>query len=233
MWLHLASWHLVIASTELPSRCTRFGKDFYAQSERDFAPFHHLSILDAQRAKNNCRAQGEACFVVQIYDNEIYISEEQQGFQSRNQLTMAMLQRVKAKFDLPDAEFVVDTSDGYSHMEAPIFVIAKFPSSPGGILYPDFSSYAWPESECPDEPKGSHVWARAVKRIDAALPEWSQKTDQLLLGLKSIARWWFEMFDYLSFVYCHPDFGEMIQFNQLFSDGLKPSTRFLLIKGAK
>eukprot|EP00434_Breviolum_minutum_P000045 symbB.v1.2.000038.t1/scaffold12.1/size699752/18 len=153
--------------------------DFYAQSERDFAPFHHLSILDAQRAKNNCRAQGEACFVVQIYDNEIYISEEQQGFQSRNQLTMAMLQRVKAKFDLPDAEFVVDTSDGYSHMEAPIFVIAKFPSSPGGILYPDFSSYAWPESECPDEPKGSHVWARAVKRIDAALPEWSQKTDQL------------------------------------------------------
>ena len=44
---------------------------------------------------------------------------------------MAMLQRLAAKFGpLPDAEFVVDTSDGYSHLEAPIFVIAKFPSWP-------------------------------------------------------------------------------------------------------
>jgi hypothetical protein len=42
---------------------------------------------------------------------------------------MQMLQRVAAKFGpLPDAEFVVDTSDGYSHVEGPIFVIAKFPS---------------------------------------------------------------------------------------------------------
>ena len=123
---------------------------------------------------------------------------------------MAMLQRVKAKFDLPDAEFVVDTSDGYSHMEAPIFVIAKFKTSPGGILYPDFSSYAWPESECPDEPKGSHVWARAVKRIDAAVPEWSQKTDQLLLGSKFISRWWFQCF------FFHPYLGKWSNLTNIF-----------------
>ena len=45
---------------------------------------------------------------------------------------MAMLLRVSAKFfPLPDAEFVVDTSDGFSRIEAPLFVIAKFPSSRG------------------------------------------------------------------------------------------------------
>eukprot|EP00913_Durusdinium_trenchii_P000149 g134.t1 len=137
-----------------------FGSDFYEQGFRDFEPFHELSSWDAQRVRNNCRVQGEACFVVQIKDGKMYVAEEQAGFQSRNHLTMAMLLRVSAKFfPLPDAEFVVDTSDGFSRIEAPLFVIAKFPSSRGGILYPDFSSYAWPESECPSEPFGSHVWS--------------------------------------------------------------------------
>lgn len=140
--------------------------DFYRQSLADFVPFLDLSVWDAQRAKNHCRVQGEACFVVQIQDGQIYILDEKTGFQSRdllpfwtfsfvgknreekhptcgpawwsspplargNRLTMQMLQRVAAKFGpLPDAEFVVDTSDGYSHVEGPIFVIAKFPSWP-------------------------------------------------------------------------------------------------------
>eukprot|EP00435_Cladocopium_sp_Y103_P018064 s1799_g4.t1 len=163
-----------------PERCEAFGGDFYRQSVADFAPFHNLSLWDAQRAKNHCRVQGEACFVVQIQDGQIYILDEKLGFQSRNRLSMAMLQRMAAKFGpLPDAEFVVDTSDGYSHIEGPIFVIAKFPSSPGGILYPDFSSYAWPESECPSEAVGSHVWARAAATISRRAPGWKEKSEQL------------------------------------------------------
>lgn len=85
----------------------------------------------------------------------------------------------------------MDTSDGFSSIEAPIFVIAKFPASPGGILYPDFSSYAWPESECPSEAPGSHVWSRAAAKIAKApwllsvfqaslqAVEWQNKTDEL------------------------------------------------------
>lgn len=43
---------------------------------------------------------------------------------------MAMLQRVAAKFGpLPDAEFVVDTTDGYWRVDAPLFIIAKVPRS--------------------------------------------------------------------------------------------------------
>lgn len=93
---------------------------------------------------------------------------------------MAMLQRVSAKLGpLPNAEFVVDTSDGYADIQAPIFVIAKFPQSAGGILYPDFSSFAWPESECPSERVGSHVWHEVVQNIASESPPWTQKTDQL------------------------------------------------------
>ncbi|CAE8612973.1 unnamed protein product [Polarella glacialis] len=161
-------------------RCSGFSKDFYAQAERDFAPFHSLNDWDAQRSKNLCRLRGEACFVVQIMDGQVYISNQQVGFQSRNRLTMAMLQRVSTKFGpLPDAEFVVDTSDGYADIQAPIFVIAKFPMSSGGILYPDFSSFAWPESECPSEKSGSHVWRRVAADILKRAPSWSQKSDLL------------------------------------------------------
>ncbi|CAL1166735.1 unnamed protein product, partial [Cladocopium goreaui] len=51
--------------------------------------------------------------------------------------------------------------------------------SPGGILYPDFSSYAWPESECPSEAVGSHVWARAAARISSRASGWQEKSEQL------------------------------------------------------
>ncbi|CAK9035759.1 unnamed protein product [Durusdinium trenchii] len=168
------------AAVPAAARCEAFGSDFYEQGFRDFEPFHELSSWDAQRVRNNCRVQGEACFVVQIKDGKMYVAEEQAGFQSRNHLTMAMLLRVSAKFfPLPDAEFVVDTSDGFSRIEAPLFVIAKFPSSRGGILYPDFSSYAWPESECPSEPFGSHVWSVAYSKLLDTAPPWHQKTEQL------------------------------------------------------
>ncbi|CAE7268186.1 POGLUT1 [Symbiodinium natans] len=149
------------------------------KAERDFRPFHQLSAWDAERTKHLCRSNGQACFVVQIRNGQVFISEEQPGFQSRNRLTMAMLHRVSAKFGpLPDAEFVVDTSDGYAQIEAPMFVIAKFPESAGGILYPDFSSYAWPESECPSEPAGAHVWSQVLAKM-TEVPLWSEKTDSL------------------------------------------------------
>eukprot|EP00931_Biecheleriopsis_adriatica_P008550 TRINITY_DN109707_c0_g1_i1.p1 TRINITY_DN109707_c0_g1~~TRINITY_DN109707_c0_g1_i1.p1 ORF type:complete len:720 (-),score=124.06 TRINITY_DN109707_c0_g1_i1:100-1935(-) len=91
-----------------------------------------------------------------------------------------MLQRVSAKFGpLPDAEFVVDTSDGYAQIEAPLFVISKFPSAAGGILYPDFSSFAWPESECPSERPGTHVWSRVAADIRSKEAAWTTKSDQL------------------------------------------------------
>jgi len=160
-------------------RCRAYADDFYEQAERDFAPFHGLSAWDAQRARNVCRAQGAACFLVQISDGQVYVSEEQSGFQSRNRLTMAFLQRVASKLGpLPDAEFVVDTSDGYMNIEAPVFVIAKFPTSVGGILYPDFSSFAWPESECPAEQLGAHVWHRVIASLEV-LPSWDAKSDTL------------------------------------------------------
>ena len=60
--------------------------DFYRQSLADFVPFLGLSVWDAQRAKNHCRVQGEACFVVQIQDGQIYILDEKTGFQSRDLL---------------------------------------------------------------------------------------------------------------------------------------------------
>eukprot|EP00439_Symbiodinium_sp_Y106_P040409 s4733_g4.t4 len=177
MW----AWGIILlpAAAEWPARCRVFNPDFFEQAERDFLPFHELTPWDAQRAKNLCRSSGQACFVVQIRNGQVFILEEQPGFQSRNRLTMAMLHRVSTKFGpLPDAEFVVDTSDGYAEIEAPIFVISKFPGSAGGILYPDFSSYAWPESECPSEAPGSHVWSQVLAKM-AEVPSWSEKTDSL------------------------------------------------------
>ncbi|CAK0790013.1 unnamed protein product [Prorocentrum cordatum] len=163
----------------LPAECEAFGEGFYTQAEQDFAPFRGLSEWDAQRTRNLCRQQGRACFVVKVIGGRVHISEEQPGFQSRNRITQAFLQRVVAKHGpLPDAEFVVDTSDGYSSVEAPLFVIAKFPQSAGGILYPDFSSFAWPESECPTEPPGAHVWHRTAEDL-LQTPQWEEKVDQL------------------------------------------------------
>ncbi|CAE7354610.1 POGLUT1 [Symbiodinium sp. KB8] len=177
MWVWVIS--LLPAAAEWPARCRVFNPDFFEQAERDFLPFHGLTPWDSQRAKNLCRSSGQACFVVQVRNGQVFISEEQPGFQSRSRLTMAMLHRVSTKFGpLPDAEFVVDTSDGYAEIAAPIFVISKFPGSAGGILYPDFSSYAWPESECPSEAPGSHVWSQVLAKM-AEVPSWSEKTDSL------------------------------------------------------
>mmetsp|Transcript_39648 Transcript_39648/g.91523 ORF Transcript_39648/g.91523 Transcript_39648/m.91523 type:complete len:710 (+) Transcript_39648:72-2201(+) len=156
-------------------QCHGLGPAFYAQAESDFAPFHRVSIPLANKAKSDCQ-HGSACFVVQIVQGRLYVSNEQAGFQSRNRLTMAFLQRVAMKFGpLPDAEFVVDTSDGHADIETPTFVIAKFATAPGGILYPDFSSFAWPESECPTEALGSHCWHQAVSNILSSAPSWEEK----------------------------------------------------------
>lgn len=161
------------------SVCHGFGPGFFRQAELDFEPFHSLSELDAIRTKETCRRQGEACFVVRVSNGQVQIDEEKEGFQSRNRITQAHLLRVAAKLGpLPDAEFVVDTSDGYSNVEAPLFVISKFPNSAGGILYPDFSSYAWPESECQSEIPGAHTWATAAEAI-LDTPAWEDKADTL------------------------------------------------------
>ena len=49
----------------------------------------------------------------------------------------------------------------------------------GGILYPDFSSYAWPESECPSEAPGSHVWSQVLAKMAEAQ---AQKSGTAIFG---------------------------------------------------
>ena len=66
------------------------------------------------------------------------VSHETPGFEMRHQLTQQALLRAVGRFGahLGDAEVVVDTSDGYSEMAGPVFVMSKFPSSSGGVLSP-------------------------------------------------------------------------------------------------
>ena len=85
---HGTIWHNDMLKTEISCTCLPLNAqgDFYRQSLADFVPFRDLSVWDAQRAKNHCRVQGEACFVVQIQDGQIYILDEKMGFQSRDLL---------------------------------------------------------------------------------------------------------------------------------------------------
>jgi hypothetical protein len=122
----------------------------------------------------------EACFTLQIKDGEPHIAFSYRGFQSRHATTWQMIQRVRQRFGpLPDAEIVIDTSDGYLSIGGPTFVISKFETSEGGILYPDFSFFAWLESECPHEQAGSHVWTRARRDLIANYSSFSDKESSL------------------------------------------------------
>jgi len=99
-----------------------------------------------------CQELKFACMRVQIRNGRIFVRHLYPGYQSRHRATLLALYRVSMRFHLPDADIILELSDGMWDMQGlPIFRIAR-PAGARveGVLYPDFTFYNWPESVCKD-----------------------------------------------------------------------------------
>mmetsp|Transcript_21500 Transcript_21500/g.64171 ORF Transcript_21500/g.64171 Transcript_21500/m.64171 type:complete len:435 (+) Transcript_21500:63-1367(+) len=170
--------------------CSTFGPlGLFDQAESDFARYRSgLTPQQQAEYQNFCEQQArQACMTIVIAKGRIYVRHFVPGYQSRHRATLHAIYRVAQRFGpLPDAQFVVEVTDGYfAGVDLPVFMITRMEHTQVGVLYPDFTFYTWPEAVCP--PERSHAYgplfeefAREARSAEAD-PEawWKNKADVL------------------------------------------------------
>lgn len=141
--------------------CMKFDSlGLYDQAEADFSRYKHGLTFDQQAEYTQFCAKRamQACLTIIIINGRLFVKHFFPGYQSRHRSTLHAIYRVSQRFGpLPNAEFVLDVSDGLANpMELPIFIITRTRDVRSGVLYPDFTFYSWPEAVCP--PERSHSY---------------------------------------------------------------------------
>jgi len=172
--------------------CSRFEElGLYRQAETDFAHYKKkgLSPENQTNYRNFCKTVlRHSCITVIILRGRIFVKHFYPGYQSRHRSTIYAIYQVAKRFGpLPDAEFVIEVTDGYlgGLYDLPVFMITRPAETQVGILYPDFTFFNWPEAVCP--PERSHgygylysLYEREAKKMDAKPDEfWAGKEDIL------------------------------------------------------
>lgn len=162
----------------------------YTQAETDFARYKDGLTPEQQATyKSFCKTVlRHSCITIIILRGRIFVRHFYPGYQSRHRSTLYALYKVAQRFGpLPDAQFVIEVTDGYlgNSFDLPIFMITRPSKAQVGILYPDFTFYSWPEAVCP--PERSHGYGYLLSlyereaRKAAKHPEdwWAAKEDLL------------------------------------------------------
>ena len=111
------------------------------------------------------------------------------GYQSRHLATLFALYRVTARFEgLPDAEMVIDLTDGNVGYDLPIWLITRPVGHSIGVLYPDFTFFSWPEAICPPERSHAHTYLLGeYEKLRAQMAKegatWTKIQKCILVGL--------------------------------------------------
>lgn len=171
--------------------CARFeALGLYDQAEIDFQKYRKgLNPQQKANYRSFCaKVLKSSCIALTILKGRIFVRHFFPGYQTRHRATLHAIYRVAQRFGpLPDAEFVVEVTDGQlgTMFDLPIFMITRPRDSQVGILYPDFTFYTWPEAACP--PERSHgysylyyLYEREAQKAEAQPDEyWNAKEDTL------------------------------------------------------
>jgi len=161
----------------------------YAQAEKDFARYAGGLTPEQQASyRSFCEKRaGAACMRVAIVGGRLFVRDFLPGYQSRHLATLHAMYCVAQRFGpLADAELVIEVTDGgLNAADLPVFMITRPRGACLGILYPDFTFYAWPESVCP--PERSHAYGYIYDRFEERartsrvhpLEAWEHKADKL------------------------------------------------------
>lgn len=174
-----------------PKTCTRFEeKGLFQQADIDFARYKDGLTPEKEAAyKSFCKSVlRHSCITIIILRGRIFVRHFYPGYQSRHRSTVMAIYRVSQRFGpLPDAEFVIEVTDGYlgTAHDLPVFMITRPSQSQVGVLYPDFTFFSWPEAACP--PERSHAYGylyslyerEAQKAAKAPEDAWAAKDDVL------------------------------------------------------
>jgi len=172
--------------------CERFEEmDLFSQAELDFARYKDgLSAEQKAAYWGFCNTVlRHSCMTIIILRGRIFVRHFYPGYQSRHRSTLYAIYRVAQRFGpLPDAQFVIEVTDGYLGVahDLPIFMITRpVQGNQVGVLYPDFTFFSWPEAACP--PERSHGYGYLFTQYEQEAkkaelhPEdwWSSKEDLL------------------------------------------------------
>eukprot|EP00936_MAST-01D_sp_MAST-1D-sp1_P002364 g2364.t1 len=171
-----------------------FQELLHRRINRDMEPWRARGI-DAGAMQQLGRSSFKGLHL-KIVDSKLVVVRERASFQSRNRMTLRMLENMVAwcaeraaegqRPALPNVEFVLHTDDkppaGCDHL--PLFVMAKrdaLPWTEGGaeslhILYPDHTFGGWPEAETPQ-------WAECLESLPSRSAqkdvEWAARDPRL------------------------------------------------------
>lgn len=191
------------ASHEAPRKdvCTEYkSKHLFAQADADFSMYAKVNstILEKQYAKLRKACASRDCLHVIILRGRVIARLGQKGsYQSRwKSIAFQIFITSQRFYPLPDAEFFVDTDDGFCvgyDSDDPLFRAARLQSQfisevrrgrGSGILYPDFTFFEWPESRCTGEVSHSHAhllerFAELFRKTKTDSDWWAKKNDTM------------------------------------------------------
>lgn len=178
----------IVKAEEPKSVCSRYeALGLYKQADSDFAEFRNgLTAQQESEYLGYCKDKS-SCITLAIKGGEAFVYDLDRGYQSRHEAVLHAIYRVLVRFGpMPDSLITIEVSDGWNmnHEGLPIFTMTK-KAGDSGVLFPDFTFFSWPESECPGE--RSHAYRYLVgqfqKLADSEKQDsqaaWDGKTDTL------------------------------------------------------
>jgi hypothetical protein len=128
-------------------------RPIYARLEKRMALFRDSNIDYRSEYISRCKQDSENCQSLSVRNGELRIHQMGTGYETRHSDLIRMLNRLRQHLvDIPDVNFMVDTSDGgYDTQVLPMMMINDHIKKPRGIMVPDWSFYDWPTSRCPGE----------------------------------------------------------------------------------
>lgn len=170
------------------SVCSRYeALGLYKQADSDFAEFRKgLSPQQETEYLDYCKNK-DSCITMAIKGGEAFVYDLDRGYQSRHEAVLHAIYRVLVRFGpIPDCLLTIEVSDGWNmaHEGLPIFTMTK-KAGDSGVLFPDFTFFSWPESQCPGERSHAYNYLLGQFQKLAASEEedrkaaWEAKTDLL------------------------------------------------------
>ena len=143
------------------SGCQAYGH-YHGYLEEEFKVYK----LDEASTKGYFDFCHSACLHLIIREGRIYVKRFIPGYESRTRATLLQVFNVWARFGsrlFPDADIILDVTDGDYQTNLPVFYISRKKAEFGGgrghgVLYPDFTFFSWPESICAADREISHSY---------------------------------------------------------------------------